>query len=225
MNRTIIKVTGCIRERTLAPDRMGKLSWTSMFAIFVLLACFMLRVTSPACFHKTTNDQCCRIPFKYKGVTYHSCTSRDHDRPWCSLTRRFNQKKGKKHDCACAQETTSGECCSFPFEYKGKTYDSCTMVDGNRPWCSLTPIYDKKRRRDCLLPQPPPCSIKTTTGECCSIPFKYKGKTYDSCTLVDLNTPWCSLDPVYNGTRGNCASVCNQRATTGGCCSYIIYPQ
>ncbi|XP_074625873.1 72 kDa type IV collagenase-like [Acropora palmata] len=105
---------------------------------------------------------------------------------------------------ACAQETTSGECCSFPFEYKGKTYDSCTMVDGNRPWCSLTPIYDKKRRRDCLLPQPPPCSIKTTTGECCSIPFKYKGKTYDSCTLVDLNTPWCSLDPVYNGTRGNC---------------------
>ena len=43
MNRTIIKVQRCIRERTLALDRMAKLSWTSMFAIFVLIACFMLR--------------------------------------------------------------------------------------------------------------------------------------------------------------------------------------
>ena len=25
----------------------------------------------------------CQIPFSYGGITYHGCTSRDHDQPWC----------------------------------------------------------------------------------------------------------------------------------------------
>ncbi|KAK2557395.1 hypothetical protein P5673_020511, partial [Acropora cervicornis] len=165
------------------------------YCLTINLHAIFVSVTSPACFHKTTNGQCCRIPFKYKGVTYHSCTSRDHDRPWCSLTRRFNQKKGKKHDC--------GESADLSLALRKLQAVNAAASRSNTRERHMIPAQ-WWMAIGLVLPQPPPCSIKTTTGECCSIPFKYKGKTYDSCTLVDLNTPWCSLDPVYNGTRGNC---------------------
>merc|ERR1740138_418358 len=29
--------------------------------------------------------------------------------------------------------------CHFPFEYQGKTYDSCTTVDNDQPWCMTNP--------------------------------------------------------------------------------------
>ena len=46
-----------------------------------------------------------------------------------------------------------GECCSFPFIYKGKQYNECTTVDAARvglislPWCAVTPNYDRDRKR------------------------------------------------------------------------------
>ena len=55
-----------------------------------------------------------------------------------------------------------------------------------------------------VVPTPTVCPQKTTTGKCCSIPFKYQGKTYNACTKVNHNRPWCSLDPVYKGRWGNC---------------------
>ena len=43
-------------------------------------------------------------------------------------------------------KTLKGECCVFPFVYHGKTYNSCTITDHNKPWCSLTPSYDDDER-------------------------------------------------------------------------------
>ena len=46
-----------------------------------------------------------------------------------------------------------GECCSFPFIYKGKRYNECTSVDAARfglidlPWCAVTPSYDQDHKR------------------------------------------------------------------------------
>ena len=51
---------------------------------------------------------------------------------------------------------------------------------------------------------PTVCLQKTTSGKCCSIPFKYKAVTYNSCTNADHNRPWCSLDSVYKGRWDNC---------------------
>ena len=42
--------------------------------------------------------------------------------------------------------TEKGYCCVFPFKYKGKTYDSCTFVDGSKPWCALTSDYDTDKK-------------------------------------------------------------------------------
>ncbi|KAL9970274.1 hypothetical protein ACROYT_G022624 [Oculina patagonica] len=49
------------------------------------------------------------------------------------------------------------------------------------------------------------CHPKTTSGQCCSIPFEYYGETYRSCTTADHHRLWCSLDPVYQGSWGDCA--------------------
>ena len=37
---------------------------------------------------------------------------------------------------SCNVRTTHGECCIFPFTYRGTKYYRCTTVDrGNTPWC------------------------------------------------------------------------------------------
>ncbi|XP_073235765.1 uncharacterized protein [Porites lutea] len=169
------------------------------------------------CPQKTTSGKCCSIPFEYKGVTYNSCTSADWHRPWCSLDPVY---KGRWGECRaiCPQKTTSGKCCSIPFEYKGVTYNSCTSADWHRPWCSLDPVY-KGRWGECLTTTSPTiCPQKTTSGKCCSIPFEYKGVTYNSCTSADWHRPWCSLDPEYKGRWGECRE-CPQKTTSGKCCS------
>ena len=42
---------------------------------------------------------------------------------------------GKKTD------DPQGRCCVFPFEYGGKTYQSCTKVAHHRLWCSFDEVY------------------------------------------------------------------------------------
>ena len=52
---------------------------------------------------------------------------------------------------------------------------------------------------------PTVCPQQTTSGKCCSIPFKYRGVTFNSCTSADYHRPWCSLDPVYKERWGYCS--------------------
>ena len=51
---------------------------------------------------------------------------------------------------------------------------------------------------------PTVCHQKTTSGQCCIIPFTYKGVTYNSCTDADHHRLWCSLDRQYKGRWENC---------------------
>ncbi|CAH3028582.1 unnamed protein product, partial [Porites evermanni] len=100
----------------------------------------------------------------------------------------------------CTLKTTSGECCSIPFTYRGVTYKSCTNVNHHRLWCSLDSQY-KGNWGNCMstaTTMPPiVCSQRTINGQCCSIPFIYKNVTYNSCTFVDHQRLWCSLDSHY----------------------------
>ena len=47
---------------------------------------------------------------------------------------------------SCRRRTTSRYCCAFPFIYKGRRYNSCTRTRHNRPWCALTPNYDRDKK-------------------------------------------------------------------------------
>jgi len=100
-------------------------------------------------------------------------------------------REDPKYTPGC-RPTDDGGCCALPFVYKAKTYTECTYVGGyTTPWCSLTTNYDKDGDWDYCKP----CQ-KTEDGQCCALPFKYKGVEYNDCTSVDAKRPWCSL--TYN---------------------------
>ena len=52
------------------------------------------------------------------------------------------------------------------------------------------------------------CSVKTTKGKWCHIPFTYRGKVYSSCTTDGHYRLWCSTTDNYDqrGFWGNCAA-------------------
>ena len=50
-------------------------------------------------------------------------------------------------DCPVGGKTDKpGKCCAFPFQYKKVSYDSCTKVNHDKLWCSLTANYDTDRQ-------------------------------------------------------------------------------
>ncbi|XP_068716966.1 seminal plasma protein HSP-1-like [Montipora capricornis] len=100
----------------------------------------------------------------------------------------------------CTPTTTSNKCCAIPFEYRGRWYFSCTSTNHHRDWCSLDRVY-KGRWENC---ETTCCQRKTTSKQCCAIPFKYRGTWYYSCTTANHHRAWCSLDPVYKGSWENC---------------------
>ena len=57
-------------------------------------ATFLDSQGSQPCSHSTTDGKCCSIPFTYKGIKHHSCTTADHNRLWCSLDSTYTGKWG-----------------------------------------------------------------------------------------------------------------------------------
>ncbi|XP_044169645.1 uncharacterized protein LOC114974376 [Acropora millepora] len=113
-----------------------------------------------ACTQNTTAGHLCSLPFKYKGVTYNSCTKKDGQSYWCSLDPVY---RGRSGTCACTPKTTAGNFCSIPFTYKGMTYHSCTKDDWHLYWCSLDPIYREGRWENCANV----CNQTSSAGKCC----------------------------------------------------------
>merc|ERR1711976_692003 len=103
----------------------------------------------------TANGKECVFPFKYKGITYNTCTKveSDNGKAWCAL--KLDSKGdviiGQWADCdsVCLVETNprgpgskctaNGQNCVFPFKYKGKEYNSCTKAESynGKAWCAL----------------------------------------------------------------------------------------
>lgn len=117
--------------------------------------------------------------------------------------------QGDVHLTAC--KTTRGEQCVFPFKHGGKTYNTCT---GTKPWCSIENKKNGyyKRWGRCHIPScfKPSTTCSTTKGVKCVFPFKYKGKTYTTCTSAyHYGKPWCSTTTKADGSYikgkwGNC---------------------
>ncbi|XP_068692168.1 seminal plasma protein HSP-1-like isoform X3 [Montipora foliosa] len=113
------------------------------------------------CSVKTTQGKCCHFPFTYRGKVYQSCTTKNHDKPWCSITANYDQD-GQWGNCLpiptsepedCSVKTTQGKCCHFPFTYRGKVYQSCTTKNHDKPWCSTTANYDQDGQWGNCLPK------------------------------------------------------------------------
>ena len=48
----------------------------------------------------------------------------------------------------CRQKTTSGQCCSFPFIYRGRLHNTCIQSGSEPGWCALTSNYDRDYMKD-----------------------------------------------------------------------------
>ncbi|KAK3740339.1 hypothetical protein QZH41_009420, partial [Actinostola sp. cb2023] len=88
------------------------------------------------------------MPFVYQDMIYKNCIKGDRGKPWCATTYNYDQDKkwGFCKDCHGGIPTlggnAKGECCAFPFIYKGMVFNECTTQNSVDKWCSTTPLYD-----------------------------------------------------------------------------------
>jgi len=94
----------------------------------------------------------CIFPFVYKNVTYNSCTSEDHHRPWCATSANFAPHTGRWGNCeastclqdqdvlqvpcgkvptCCASGWSTGDTFAPPVEYQA-TYITGVFHDRDR---------------------------------------------------------------------------------------------
>ncbi|XP_078375989.1 uncharacterized protein LOC144659429 isoform X3 [Oculina patagonica] len=174
------------------------------------------------CSAKTVDGQCCHFPFLYKGVEQTSCVKGvTTNRKWCGVTYNYDkEKKWGWCPSECSVKTVDGQspgqCCHFPFLYKGVEQTSCVKgVTTNRKWCGVTYNYDKEKQWGWC---PSECSVKTVEGECCKFPFLWQGKNETSC-VPGIVTPrlWCLTDAEKFGW---CASECGLKTVDGQCCKF-----
>lgn len=137
-------------------------------------------------------------------------------------------------------ETVRGNRCQFPFIYKGKQFDKCTNFDTSNgaAWCAYEVQDDRNavpgKWEDCdtsVCVSEDICQVVSgpAKGNSCKFPFKFRGKTYNSCAPYmwkgdHYGKYWCStktdrFDNHVNGQGhiGFCG-FCKQPACgCGGC--------
>lgn len=131
--------------------------------------------------------------------------------------------------CPCATaEVVEAECgwvqpaaCSPEFEYKGKLYTGCPMVDHDKPWCMHHHHHNGKEVYEyewsnCIdtcgtgVPQPESQSkCYWKQAPTCVKQFDYEGALHVGCTTVDHDTPWCSNSDPYGGSWSHCSYHCD----------------
>ncbi|CAB4069290.1 MMP9 [Lepeophtheirus salmonis] len=178
----------------------------------------------------STNGKKCVFPFKYKGETYDKCTTAENGgTPWCANSLYASLEADTFGNCGsdCETEptpspttcqTSTGKACVFPFVHSGQTYDKCTAVDnGGTQWCATSVDANKNYQGygNCVESTCKVCSA--SSGNKCVFPFKYKGETYDKCTIAENGgIPWCATSVFAsleaNG-YGNCGSDCETEPT------------
>ncbi|KAM4610027.1 matrix metalloproteinase-9 [Polymixia lowei] len=150
----------------------------------------------------------CNFPFMFEGKSYSTCTTegRTDNLPWCATTADYG--RDKKYGF-CPSEllytfggNANGAQCVFPFVFLGETYDGCTTEgrnDGYR-WCSTTNNFDTDKKFGFCPSQDTAVIGGNSEGEPCHFPFKFLGKTYDSCTSEGRGDGklWCSTTDDYD---------------------------
>ncbi|XP_077144376.1 72 kDa type IV collagenase [Ranitomeya variabilis] len=95
-----------------------------------------------------------------------------------------------------------GEFCKFPFLFNDKEYNSCT--DAGRSdgflWCSTTYNFDKEGKYGFCPHELLFTLAGNADGKPCKFPFKFQGKSYDSCTTEGRTDSyrWCSTTEDYD---------------------------
>lgn len=95
-----------------------------------------------------------------------------------------------------------GEFCNFPFLFNDKEYNSCT--DAGRSdgflWCSTSYNFDKDGKYGFCPHELLFTLAGNADGKPCKFPFKFQGKSYDSCTTEGRSDGyrWCATTEDYD---------------------------
>ncbi|XP_066276454.1 uncharacterized protein [Branchiostoma lanceolatum] len=152
----------------------------------------------------------CTFPFYYNDVLYKRCALVDSLLPWCAWDETFQEGRWSvcdfTHDQAnSSEDDTSGSgsgedmeniLCTFPFFYKHKEYNECTMDDSLIPWCAWDKIYNEGRWSHCNKEQSSALHTPERPDKCV-FPFNYEGQWHYDCAVSSIDMAWCAWDKVY----------------------------
>jgi len=128
------------------------------------------------------SDLSCVFPFRYKDVTYTSCTTIDRGQPWCATATNSsgNFLPGSWGYCppTCPSSCTPGS------KWSSDACNSCTCSSEGKSVCS--------EQKSCSPPLPPSSSPSTrcltesgpSKNTPCVLPFSFQGRTHTTCA------PW-----------------------------------
>ena len=112
---------------------------------------------------------------------------------------------------AVAESSQTGQTCFtqpclFPFSYKDRTFNECTLFEWGDKWCAIK-VYDNGTVKHWKY-----CSV---TNKPCLFPFNYNGKTFNECTLFQADNEWCATEVYVNhtmkrGAWGYCGIDCRK---------------
>eukprot|EP01025_Chloroclados_australasicus_P006777 TRINITY_DN12166_c0_g1_i4.p1 TRINITY_DN12166_c0_g1~~TRINITY_DN12166_c0_g1_i4.p1 ORF type:complete len:293 (-),score=37.13 TRINITY_DN12166_c0_g1_i4:21-899(-) len=195
---------------------------------------------------KTVNGFVCKFPFPFRDEQYYDCVELPGGQ-WCGI-----EEDDVLHQCEERGTSTEGSVpiqesvrlpvtepvpeppsgsnadCAFPFVYRQEVYNSCTVI-GGKSQC--------KNSQDewipCTSESQSPTPQATVDGYNCSLPFQFRGTTYDACTKIAgvlqckiaQDDDWHECVGVENSTVGIVKTV------EGNTCSFpfiyrrIVYNQ
>lgn len=147
----------------------------------------------------------CVFPFTYNNKQYTECTEVDSPgKPWCSTKSQYD---GSYVNCGTKIKggTAKEGVCKFPFIYRGRVFNECTLYRHDQLWCSTTTDYEGKWGN---------CGTRSYGGTgnnaTCVFPFKYQShtRTYRGCSHRKHTQWWCLTSKgLFTNTWGNCAEA------------------
>ncbi|KAL9958384.1 hypothetical protein ACROYT_G035390 [Oculina patagonica] len=90
-------------------------------------------------------------------------------------------------------DNEDGSCCVLPFEYKGKSYNSCTRTEHDKLWCALDAEYQRTRWANCVGE----CSADEAEGTNC-VPDHGKCGKIEEDGSMEVR---CFCEPGRTGER------------------------
>jgi len=133
----------------------------------------------------------------------------------CEAKVNYNRDIGEffKRTDELAQMTSPDNftCSESSITFLGKSWEIPPGADSSE-YTVIEDFHPKIHFEDDSVPfalcAPPAEPIRTCGGTAfggkCKFPFTYKGNTYNECTEVGHEQPWCSIDSTYRGRWGNC---------------------
>lgn len=94
-----------------------------------------------------------------------------------------------------------GDTCHFPFVYNSVTYNTCTSVGKDGPWCYVS--ADSSRWGFCEVAVPV-IGGNSPSGSVCHFPGTYKDQKFYKCFEEGQDRPWCYTNEEQT-QWGDCA--------------------